>query len=471
MLLFPSIIPFHMQGLPIVPPLSPPPSHMNTGGTTGATATAVVLTILVMVGAVFHVAPLAYLGTPVHDSGFSLHQPLEYLLLAPIARLLDELSLLTDRQHVDMLFSAAIGAVVWACARTFRRTALSPRSRVCHGARDIASVTAATVLLYVVGALVPRPMVALRSANPSDVLVDFHSHTHRSHDGRWGFDVESNRAWHAAAGFNAVYVTDHQTMAGWQMLADHGALQRGVNRVREASLAGIGAASSTATILPGIETVVPGAHLNLLGVSSASAPLFRHARDLDTAAFAIAPSAGRPLVLLTLPFDLGRSPGRAPRIDAIEISNGSPRGLGFARLHRTRILSLADSLRVPVVASSNNHGWGATAVSWTALRLERWQAMSPLDLDEQIRATIIQRPEVVRVVERSSLAPSDGRLEEMLAVPRLIVHVLRIAHPLERVAFAVWIWAIWLIARRRRRRRLFGAHAAAGLAHPPRVSP
>ncbi|MDP1861553.1 MAG: hypothetical protein Q8K82_23010 [Gemmatimonadaceae bacterium] len=432
---------------------------------------AVVLTILVVAGAAFQVAPLVYAGTPAHDSGFSLHQPFEYLFLAPIVRLLDELSLLTDRQHIEVLSSAALVAVVWACARACLRAALSARARICHGARAIASVAAATVLLYVVGALVPRPMVALRSANPADVLVDFHSHTHRSHDGRWGFDVESNRAWHGAAGFNAVYVTDHQTMAGWQVLADHGALQRGVNRVREASLAGTGAVSSTATILPGIETVVPGAHLNLLGVSSASAPLFRHARDLDTAAFAMAPAAGRPLVLLTLPFDLGRSPGRAPRIDAIEISNGSPRGLGFARLHRTRILSLADSLRVPVVASSNNHGWGATAVGWTALRLERWQAMSPLALDEQIRATIIQRPEVVRVVERSALALSDGRLEEMLAVPRLIVHILRIAHPLERVSFAVWIWAIWLIARRRTSRRLLGAHAAAGLAHPAQVSP
>ena len=333
---------------------------------------AVVLTILVVAGAAFQVAPLVYAGIPAHDSGFSLQQPFEYLVLAPIVRLLDELSLLTDRQHIEVLSSAALVAVVWACARACLRAALSARARICHGARAIASVAAATVLLYVVGALVPRPMVALRSANPADVLVDFHSHTHRSHDGRWGFDVESNRAWHGAAGFNAVYVTDHQTMEGWQVLADRGALQPAGNRVREASLAGTGAVSSTAIILPGIETVVPGAHLNLLGVSSASAPLFRHARDLDTAAFAMAPSAGRPLVLLTLPFDLGRSPGRAPRIDAIEISNGSPRGLGFARLYRTRILSLADSLRVPVVASSNNHGWGATAVGWTALRLARW---------------------------------------------------------------------------------------------------
>ena len=109
-------------------------------------------------------------------------------------------------------------------------------------------------------------------------------------------------------------------------------------------------------------------------------------------------------------------------------------------------------------------------MGWTALRLERWQAMSPLDLDEQIRATITQRPEMVRVIERSALALGDGRLEEILAVPRLIVHILRIAPPLERVALAIWIWAVWLIARRRRSRRRSGNLAAAGLGVPARVA-
>ena len=312
---------------PAALPFARSQTRVRRGGTRAATATAVALTGVVLAGAAFQRAPLVDLGASALDGRFFLDQPVGYLALAPIARVLDELSLLTEQQHLAVWSSVAAIGFASALARACRREPPTWSSRLRSFAHRIAAVVVGTLVLCVVGVLVPRPMVALRAANPADVLVDFHSHTNRSHDGRWGFDAESNRAWHAAAGFNAAYISDHQTMEAWQLLADRGALAHGAPLWRQAAAFGANSVSLPVTILPGIESAVPGAHITLLGVTAANAPLFKHRRDLDTLGFAATPAAGRPLVVLTLPFDLVRGTARAPRIDAIEISDGSPTGV------------------------------------------------------------------------------------------------------------------------------------------------
>ena len=153
----------------------------------------------------------------------------------------------------------------------------------------------------------------------------------------------------------------------------------------------------------------------------------------------------RLLAVLTLPYNLERDPGRIPMVDAVELSNGSPKGLAFARRHRLQILALADSLRVPLVASSNNHGWGSTAAAWTALRIPGWRDLSPADLDAQIRATLRAPWAPVGVIERTALAPGNGFFATATTLPRLLVHAWRMALPLERMAALAWLWSIWLL--------------------------
>ena len=59
-------------------------------------------------------------------------------------------------------------------------------------------------------------MAALAGAGPDVVVFDVHSHTNVSHDVRGtlmrGFDTEANLRWHRRAGFDAVFVTDHNTV-------------------------------------------------------------------------------------------------------------------------------------------------------------------------------------------------------------------------------------------------------------------
>ena len=46
-------------------------------------------------------------------------------------------------------------------------------------------------------------MARLRVGDPDVLVVDFHSHTEASHDGRRGFTDADDRAWHHDAGFDA----------------------------------------------------------------------------------------------------------------------------------------------------------------------------------------------------------------------------------------------------------------------------
>lgn len=396
-------------------------------------------------------APAASLQiTGVGAPAVRLQLPIEYLLLAPITRILDELTLLDDQQHLAILWTLGVIVVAVAVRTALRTPCWLTRARAAGRAAAMAFGIGLGV--YVVGALVPRPMARLVTSDAEIALVDFHSHTDRSHDGRWRFDAESNRAWHAAAGFHAAYVTDHQTMQAWQLLAASGELASSRTSLREASVVGGIPSTVSTTLLPGIESVVPGAHLNLLGVSTTHLPVFSHRRNLDTAQLARLGAVDRPLALLTLPFDLGRSLHRPPRIDAIELTNGAPKGLRFSREHRSRIVHLADSLQVPLVASSNHHGWGSTAVAWTAMRLPGWRQRSPLALDAAIREALGAGAGRVFVVERAGLAAAGTPIALAMTVPRLALQAAAMSTVPERMVSIAWLLAGLALWRRRVRR-------------------
>src|SRR6185295_3220010 len=54
-----------------------------------------------------------------------------------------------------------------------------------------------------------RPIGRLVAADSNLIIFDVHSHTAASHDGRPGFGAAASAAWHARAGFDAAFVTDH----------------------------------------------------------------------------------------------------------------------------------------------------------------------------------------------------------------------------------------------------------------------
>ncbi len=366
-----------------------------------------------------------------------------YLLLAPICNVYDALSLMSLQQHVAILVSLVGLFAGWRIWRAVRGSTTV--------GRELAAAGLALVLLlavYAAGILVPRPMAALAVDSPLNNVVlvaDFHSHTSYSHDGAPWFSPEANRRWHQRAGYDVAYVTDHRTVRG---------AAEGI--ARNPDQAGQGT-----MILQGLEVVWDGAHVNVLGAQRTYLGLTDpNLRDIDDTALTMASMLPNhePIVIYTFPGDLrhlhpASGPGTAG-VRAMEIVDGSPRGLGQARRKRTVVNAIADSLNLALVSGTDNHGWGFTAPAWTLIQLTGWRGMGTDSLAEAIDRVIRSNGfEATRVVERRQASTSLSRWRLAATLPLVATRMLTMLSENERVSWLLWIWAIVLgrFAWRRRR--------------------
>ena len=260
---------------------------------------------------------VAHPGVPVTAS---LRTSLAYDVVAPASNSLDALTLLSPSQYwATFALIAVVFAVVWTrgCFR-------SPAGSVATSAtRAVLRLAGGTVAVLGIMLVVRRPMASVSIPDPDLVTVDFHSHTEASHDGRAGFDAERNREWHASAGFEVAYVTDHRTFDG----ALDGA-------VRNPALSGEGT-----VLLPGVELRDRDEHPILIGVD----PRRMKITSPDWKAAAVAADGGPapPMLLLSMPGDILRIPfdetAGPVRIAGIEVSDGSPRGMAQSARDREAI--------------------------------------------------------------------------------------------------------------------------------------
>jgi hypothetical protein len=150
-----------------------------------------------------------------------------------------------------------------------------------------------------------------------------------------------------------------------------------------------------------------------------------------------------------------RGPG-TPGVRAIEIVDGAPRGLTQTRGDRSRIVRLADSLDLALVAGSNNHGWGRTAPGWTLLRIDNWRSAAPDQLAQAIETTLRGGRGATRVVERRVAEAGRNPLLLALTVPAVGWRMLTTLSGDQRVMWVVWAWALAAarvgLSRARRRR-------------------
>jgi len=400
----------------------------------------VAVTLALLVSAAFAVEPVRDAAT--FDVIPEAHLDLSsgYVAVAPISNVLDTLTLLGVRQHIAMLVSLI---VLYFAVRIWRR-----RSAAREGLFAILFLLA-IVVTYVAGALAPRPMAALE-LTPAELYlsVDFHSHTRFSHDGRRGWEPSDVRAWHRAAGFDAAFISDHRTVAGAEQGIADNPPQAGQGTM----------------LLQAIEVGWRGEHVNVLsagrvyrGLTTASLA------DIDEQALILASAlAGRePVVIETIPGHPERivaagGPGTAG-VRAIELVDGAPRGLDQSRLERARILRLADSANLALVAGSDNHGWGRTAPAWTLLRIPGWRGMTGDSLVFAIEHALRGGRGATRVGERRMAGEMNGShpVELALTLPLVAWRMLTTLSADERVMWLVWVWGIagvvWLVRSRRAR--------------------
>jgi hypothetical protein len=368
-----------------------------------------------------------------------------YLFIAPISAILDTITLLSVRQHVALVVTLALvwGAWWWWTRREHDLAVSSTRRALLVASR--AGIALATLVgVYVVALLVPRPMAALQKDAPAIIAVDFHAHTKYSHDGRWNWEPEDVRRWHRKAGFDVAYISDHRSFDGAREGWANNPTQSGTETL----------------LLPAIEAVWQGEHVNVLDADRMYRGILDAAlRDVDTEALTLASlvPGNEPVLIETIPGNLSKvSPAKGrgtAGVRAIEVVDGAPRGLAQSRQQRARILDIADSANIALVAGSDHHGWGHTASAWTLLILPGWRAVAPEEVSRAISATLRTGGRgATKVVERY-VADTDDPVLVPFTVPLVAWGMLRTLSVDERVIWFAWIAALVLLARVRAMRR------------------
>jgi len=398
---------------------------------------------LVAISALFARSPLQDAATLESVIEATLRKPTGYLLISPISEILDTLTLLSLRQHIALLVTILVSYAVWWWF--FGRALLAelpPNRRILREVARIGVGLVVIVGVYAAGMMMPRPMAGLE-AETDIIVIDFHAHTKFSHDGRPDWTPEDVRAWHHAAGFDVAYISDHRTFEG----ARDGWANNPVP---------VGTAT---VLLPAIEVVWRGEHVNVLDADRMFRGLLNETlRDIDEPALGMASSlpGNEPVLIQTFPGDLSKVvPAAGPGtggVRAIEIVDGAPKGLGQTRRERARIVHLADSTNLALVAGSNHHGWGRTASGWTLMFLPQWRAVGP----ELISAGISRilrggGRKSTRVVGRY-VADTETGLALPFTVPLVTWGMMRTLSGDERVVWLAWTFAIYLLWRIKRAR-------------------
>ncbi len=403
----------------------------------------IVVSVLVLASAPVARAPLRDAVT-LGPTDAVLRRPPGYVLLAPLSDVLDLLTLLSARQHGAVLLTLLLVFVLWWWwrARTAppasTSTPVSRGRRVAHVAARIGIPLFAVLGTYTLGVFLWRPMAAIDTGGPDILAIDFHSHTNASHDGRPDWTPEDNRAWHRDAGFGAAYVTDHRSFDG--------------ARLAWANNPPIGAEGIV--MLPGIEVVWKGEHVNVLDADRAVRGLLDPAlRDIDEDALRMASliRGNEPVLVATFPGNLSRmipaTGAGTPGVRAIELVDGAPAGLGQTRRERARIIRTADSLNLALVAGSNHHGWGHTASAWTLMYAPGWRGASPSELAPAITAIIRRGGRAsTKVVERY-VADTETGIALPFTLPLVTWGMFRTLSVEERVVWIAWALALFFLAR------------------------
>ncbi len=402
------------------------------------------LVALVLLSAPFARPAVRDAATLLAVSEATLRRPTAYLVTAPVSNVLDTLTLLSVRQHVAVLATFLLIHALWWW-RSGRRlpSSVAPSRRIARIAARLGIPVVLFFGTYLAMAVMPRPMAALE-VGPNLIAIDFHSHTRFSHDGRPDWTPEDNRAWHRDAGFSAAYVTDHRTFEG----------------ARDGWANNPERAGEGVSLLPGIEVVWRGEHVNVLDADRMYRGLLDPAqRDIDEQSLALSSviPGNEPVLIETIPGNLddmvaARGPGTAG-VRAIELVDGAPRGLAQGRRERARIVRLADSLNLALVAGSDHHGWGHTASGWTLMYLPGWRASGSEDLSRAISGVLRSGGFAsTRVIERY-VADTDDGLSLPLTVPLVTWGMMRTLSTDERIVWLLWTLALVLLLRLRAQRR------------------
>jgi len=418
------------------------------------------LSACVLAGQLFHLAPLADAVTGAVPAHVRLVHPAGHVLLAPFTLLADWLNGSPARELK--------GFLVWALAAYALARIARPRPggrglvrRVLREALPCALFVVALAVFVAWGAFVPRPIPRL-AADDGDILVfDLHSHTDASHDGRPGFGPAENAAWHARAGFDAAFVTDHNTttaIRAWLAAPPPEAFR----------------------LLPGVELSLSGLHLLALGSAreipvapfrdrwDATGVLIRALAAGDTTATLPRAGGGRAAATAGSPSDAPFLVASLPEywehhwgtdvdtlvawgVRGMEVWTTSPRAMDLPPARRREVAARCRRDGLAMFAATDMHGLGYTASAWNVTRIRGWRRLDAGPLAAVLVARFRREGADASepVVLRRWLP--ETRVQAVVAVPLNLVLLLRTASPAHDAALLGWVWLPALLLSLRRR--------------------
>ncbi len=379
---------------------------------------------------------------------FYLEFPLAYTLTAPFSATADFLTFNSVRQHV--VWAIYLLLAYWVVAGLgAMRSGGRDRERMKWG-RAIGGypIYLAAVMLFLAwGAAWPRPSARLVARSPADLIVDFHSHTIHSHDGRRlipAFTPEENMRWHRRQGFDASFITDHNKIAG-------AAQARAASR------------ETGYRSLAGEELSLHDSHIIVLG----------NEKWIDNREYGdglagikrflgVSRSEFGALAVLSLPEYWKH---HWPRVEemiewgaaGIELVNGAPKTLDFPAEKRDQVVELARKHDIFLCGVSDSHGWGSAAYAWNALGIPGHTGMGPDALERAVLKTLSGKGfQAVTIVTRIKNPPATGPAIALDPIVGLWT-LLRSLPPAQAASTLIWIWVAAILLHRGSRRH---AHRA-----------
>ncbi len=404
--------------------------------------TPVTITLGIVAARLLRVNPLS---DPVgHPLPASLHLafPAPNLIAAPLFDLWDSVSMLSMSRLIWFTGSVLIFFVLWRVVAAFRRRRGEPDAGPPLGLIRETGVTVLFLAVFAafitIGLIWHRPMAALRGAPADAIVVDFHSHTNASHDVSGtlmkGYSPEANRRWHARAGFDATFITDHNTVGG---------------------LPSSTTMPSLPLLCPGIEVSAWRAHIVLLGTRS---PVDRspYTDSLGGVLQLLRESERKfgGITIASLPeYEKNHWENLealiAAGLDGFEIVNASPRANEMTEAHREHVITLARAHDLLLVGVTDNHGWGATVMSWNLVQVEGWRENPGLACGRLVQRLETGGTEAVQIIERRHLRTDSGW--PMVLTPLGVLwESWRSSNPFQVLSWLSWTWGVTMLLRRRR---------------------
>jgi len=368
------------------------------------------------------------IASPVRDAvtehsvlGYQLLFSPTYLVLAPWCSLADAVTILSLKElYILFAYVLVIGFLFF------------------RGLKQKLLYTLGFLAFMIWGALANRPAARLVTSNSDILLIDFHSHTMHSHDGRPGFSATDNMEWHRRQGFNAAFISDHNTPN-----ASHQAKERSR---RDWKITGYRS-------LEGNETSLYQTHLNVLGSHR-----WIDNRPYDTGMLAI-PKFVKEMkhegyvVTANLPeywrfhWSQGRMAFLSWPVDGFEIANSAPRALDFPQNLKQQIIHFCEQHDLFVDGASDTHGWGYATSVWNAMVVPGWQTLDPDQLEKNVLEKLKTegRFHAVQVLERVKFFPHSFWELAISPFGNGII-LLRTLGFKRALSFFIWTWFLYVLS-------------------------